>query len=159
MKQAAPRHLRRPPYADSPRGVCRWCGKKIRSKRRYAWCSQECVDEYTIRSSNAVARHLLYRRDKGVCARCKLDASALAGEIRAMPREVATALKAYWRLWHRKTLWDANHKTAVMDGGGCCGLDNYETLCVFCHRKVTAAQRARRAKHRARRRTRPSKPQ
>jgi hypothetical protein len=39
-----------------------------------------------------------------------------------------------------KSLWEAHHKVAVKDGGGKCGLDNYETLCRWCHRMESAAQ-------------------
>lgn len=43
------------------------------------------------------------------------------------------------------TLWDADHKLAVEEGGGCCGLDGYETLCKPCHKAKTAEHSARRA--------------
>ena len=33
--------------------------------------------------------------------------------------------------------WEADHITPVSEGGGECGLDNYRTLCVMCHRKET----------------------
>ena len=35
------------------------------------------------------------------------------------------------------SFWEANHKVAVADGGGECGIDNLETLCVPCHLQVT----------------------
>ena len=39
----------------------------------------------------------------------------------------------------RRSWWDAHHVHAVCKGGGSCGLDNYETLCVRCHKRETAA--------------------
>ncbi len=41
-----------------------------------------------------------------------------------------------------KSLWEAHHKKAVKDGGGACGLDNFETVCIWCHKKETATQAA-----------------
>ncbi len=35
----------------------------------------------------------------------------------------------------RRSMWDADHVIGVINGGGCCGLDNYQTLCVGCHAK------------------------
>jgi hypothetical protein len=35
-----------------------------------------------------------------------------------------------------RSFWEAHHKHAVKDGGGGCGLDNYETLCYGCHTKT-----------------------
>jgi hypothetical protein len=40
---------------------------------------------------------------------------------------------------HRKTFWDADHVLPVAKGGGLCGLNGYQTLCIFCHRRKTAA--------------------
>ena len=39
--------------------------------------------------------------------------------------------------------WDADHIVSVVEGGGECGLDNYRTLCLPCHRKVTRELHAR----------------
>jgi hypothetical protein len=48
----------------------------------------------------------------------------------------------------RKSLWDADHILPVTEGGGECDLDNIRTLCLRCHRVVTAQlrERIRRAK-------------
>ena len=48
----------------------------------------------------------------------------------------------------RKSLWDAEHILPVTEGGGECDLDNIRTLCLRCHRSVTAQlrERIRRAK-------------
>lgn len=43
----------------------------------------------------------------------------------------------------RKSLWDADHIVPVVEGGGECDLANIRTLCVRCHRTVTAALRER----------------
>lgn len=46
-----------------------------------------------------------------------------------------------WQLPRRSTLWDADHIVPVADGGGECGLENYQTLCIQCHNKKSAKQR------------------
>jgi 5-methylcytosine-specific restriction protein A len=44
--------------------------------------------------------------------------------------------------------WEADHIVPVVEGGGQCGLEGYRTLCLPCHRKVTAALARRRAERR-----------
>jgi 5-methylcytosine-specific restriction endonuclease McrA len=44
------------------------------------------------------------------------------------------------------TYWEADHIIPVSQGGGCCGLENYRTLCIPCHKKMSAKL----AKNRAR---------
>jgi 5-methylcytosine-specific restriction endonuclease McrA len=43
----------------------------------------------------------------------------------------------------RKTWWEADHIVPVVEGGD-SNLENVRTLCIPCHRKVTAALRDRR---------------
>jgi len=43
----------------------------------------------------------------------------------------------------RRSLWDADHIRPVAEGGGQCDLDNLRTLCLPCHREVTADLRRR----------------
>lgn len=45
------------------------------------------------------------------------------------------------RTLNRRTLWDADHIVPVVEGGGECDLSNIRTLCLRCHREVTAALR------------------
>lgn len=52
-------------------------------------------------------------------------------------------LQAEWGT-NRKSLWDADHIVPVVEGGGECDLSNIRTLCLRCHRAMTAALRARR---------------
>jgi 5-methylcytosine-specific restriction endonuclease McrA len=33
--------------------------------------------------------------------------------------------------------WDADHIVPVVEGGGECGLSNFRTLCIPCHKKET----------------------
>lgn len=104
-------------------------------------------------------RAKVLERDKGICAICTKDCIAIETEIRDLQRE----------RWHaepdekarinaeireirqregakRDTFWDADHIVPVVEGGGECGLDGYRTLCIPCHKAVTAALRTRLAK-------------
>jgi len=44
-----------------------------------------------------------------------------------------------------RSLWQSDHITPVVEGGGGCGLDNLRTLCTRCHHAETAALAHRRA--------------
>jgi len=49
-------------------------------------------------------------------------------------------LKGFKKWWWRKTWWDCNHIKPVELGGGGCGLENLETLCLPCHLEKTIQQ-------------------
>lgn len=57
--------------------------------------------------------------------------------------------------WNRRYMrfWDADHIEPVDEGGGLCGLENYQTLCINCHKKKTAEQKQRKAARAAERRS------
>lgn len=65
-------------YPSIP-GKCSWptCGNDLPKGRR-RWCSDECgyaahVEHNVLRGDPAVIRGQVYRRDHGICARCKID--------------------------------------------------------------------------------------
>ena len=65
-----------------------------------------------------------------------------------MPRYMSPQVPSEGRCWH------ADHKLAVRDGGGECGVENMQTLCVACHqRKTDEEAQARRAGAKRRSRT------
>jgi 5-methylcytosine-specific restriction protein A len=111
-----------PRVGPNGRRLCRWCGLPVPSSRR-TFCGTHCVHEWLIRSDPRYVRTLVYRRDRGVCARCGRDCSATGD-------------------------WEAHHRVPVADGGGLCGLDGYQTLCRACHWAETAAWRRERAEQR-----------
>lgn len=104
-------------------------------------------------------RYLLHKRDKGVCALCGLDTDALQAEYKAArdnwKREDFRLYNAKHDEWLKahgippgRTIgdwWDADHINPVIEGGGECGLENFRTLCIPCHKKVTAELRRRMA--------------
>ena len=140
-----------------PRGpnglnLCRQCKRECANNRR-TFCGKKCVHEWKLRSSPTYVRRLLRKRDKGVCARCRLDTRDVEKALRTF-RELAQSYgprPAFPEIWvltqkakrilkasTRRHFWDADHITAVVDGGGECGLDNYQTLCIWCHRAKSA---------------------
>jgi hypothetical protein len=94
-----------------------------------------------------------------VCAHCGLDTQAVDAAVREWQSELL-GIQAriggsrYWldgrefqRFRHSNSLdrclWEAHHKLAVSEGGGMCGLENYETVCIWCHKKETKKLRGR----------------
>lgn len=149
---------------ESGKKLCRKCGKDLPKGRR-AWCSDECSTEALIVCYPSFARHYVERRDKGVCACCGRDTERLKRRV----YRIYSWLKAYGRYrdaekWLRtcrehgwpvspyhiysRSWWDADHIVPVVEGGGGCGLDNYRTLCVPCHKKETKALAGRLAEAR-----------
>jgi len=137
-------------YPYRPRGpngerYCRYCGQQVPKGRR-TWCSDECVDEASIRCNPSHAAYRVGQRDKGVCAICGVDTKILKKRaIRERGEFLAEMMDRgfpdVWREW-----WEADHIIPVSEGGGHCGLENYRTLCVPCHKSETAKLRKRLAK-------------
>lgn len=120
--------------------------------RRRRWCGEECIADYRIRSDLRHARRLVFKRDKGVCAECKIDTGALKVEA----RHDSTVRKSLHALgFTKKHLWEMDHIVPVVEGGGGCGLNNLRTLCIPCHKTATAALRTRLAN---RKKSQPSHP-
>ncbi|MBX7187469.1 MAG: HNH endonuclease [Vicinamibacteria bacterium] len=72
----------------------------------------------------------------------------------AVSREAVALILAAWGVTDEsRVLWDADHINPVVEGGGGCGLDNYRTLCVTCHRGETSTLATRRAEARRAQRT------
>ena len=132
------------PLQKGPNGrnLCRFCSKEVSPPRR-TFCSNECVHEFEVRTNVGYVRHCLKRRDRGICAKCGLDCIALRRELfkiynrdrEAWKKEVIS-LKIPKNRIH-KSLWDADHIIEVVNGGGDCGLENFQTLCIWCHRLKT----------------------
>ena len=101
-------------YPSRIDGTCRCgCGKKPEPPRR-VWHSTDCynnaLDNYfVIKGDINTIRKLLQARDNGICNNCKKKISS----------------------------WQADHIIEVRDGGGGCGIDNFQTLCLKCHKIKT----------------------
>lgn len=127
---------------------CRWCGKGVKPPRR-TMCSPECAREISIRSNHKFMKTEVYKRDKGICAICKVDTRIIAKNALKLNLEdrelylINFDIPMSRKIWKRKFgggLWDADHILPVNKGGGCCGLDNLRTLCIPCHKNITFKQ-------------------
>jgi len=123
------------------RGACRWCNIAV-PKGRFTFCSPACVHEWKLRTDTGYLREQVFARDRGVCGRCGLDTEAMRRDKRKLDYRARRQFEKDWGL--RRHLWDADHIVPVAEGGGECDLSNMRTLCLQCHREVTAAQRQRR---------------
>ena len=127
---------------------CRWCGKGVKPPRR-TMCSPECAREIRIRTCHKFMKQEVYKRDKGICAICKVDTTTIARNALKLNLEdrelylINFDIPMSRKIWKRKFgggLWDADHILPVSKGGGCCGLDNLRTLCIPCHKNITFKQ-------------------
>jgi 5-methylcytosine-specific restriction endonuclease McrA len=121
-----------------PVGICRWCGGAVPKGRR-TFCGQACVHEWRLRTDPGYLREQVFARDHGVCVLCGLNTEALRKEKRKLDFAARRQFEKDWG--KRRQLWDADHILPVSKGGGECGLDNLRTLCLRCHRLVTAKLR------------------
>ena len=142
-------HSKTLPRGPGGRCLCRGCGTEVPKGRR-TFCSAACVHSWRLLSDPGYVRAKTFERDRGVCAKCGLDTKALGDRLRQLPFGERGAAAAYHGFNYYETLWHADHVVPVIEGGGQCGLDNIRTLCVPCHKIVTAALRQRLA---AKRRT------
>ncbi len=148
------------PKALGPNGrhLCKWCRKEVPKRRKY-WCSDECTSAVGIYYSPTSMRWAVEARDHGICAKCGRDCE----KLKRVEQYTFERWKGYdrkdkspkWWMnlvskypWVRRHTWEANHKKPVIEGGGMCGLDNMETLCIPCHRVETKILAQRRAKAR-----------
>jgi 5-methylcytosine-specific restriction protein A len=150
------------PKGPNGRNLCRWCHQEVPQGRR-TFCSPACVDEWRIRTDTQFMRKKVFERDQGVCAVCGINTEALKLALRSLQFQsnyVRVVVDGkyqleYWKSCGGRTAfrdflhstglkwangstgWHAHHKHAVVEGGGECGLDNYETVCIVCHKKET----------------------
>jgi 5-methylcytosine-specific restriction endonuclease McrA len=110
-------------------------------KGRFTFCGAACVHEWRLRTDPGYLREQVFARDQGVCARCGIDTEALRQNKRKLDYRARKQFEKDWG--GRRNLWDADHIVPVVAGGGECGLANMRTLCLKCHREVTAALRQR----------------
>ena len=134
------------PLGPNGRPLCRWCQLEILAARRRTFCSSYCVHQWRLRSDPGYVREQVLARDRGVCSLCATDTLAAMRALKRSRGERRLELLAMWGLASvraRRSLWDADHIVPVAEGGGQCDLDNIRTLCLPCHREVTAELRRR----------------
>jgi len=90
------------------------CGNLLTGRKR-KWFSKQCMltslhQFYIIKGDNSAIRENLYSIESGFCRECGVFDSK----------------------------WQADHILPVCKGGGACGIDNFQTLCVDCHKSKTS---------------------
>jgi len=126
--------------------LCRWCDLEILARRRRTFCSDYCVHQWRLRSDPGYLRDQVFARDRGLCHLCQADTVAIYKALkrsRGPARAAGLSIYGMKSITSRRSLWDADHILPVAEGGGQCDLDNLRTLCVPCHREVTAQLRLR----------------
>lgn len=134
------------PKGPNGRPLCRFCQRETTPPRR-TFCSEACVNNFKMQTSSGYIRTRVEERDRGVCAACGLDTHALKKVLYQVRSERGFApyqalLDQYKQKYRydfalHKHFWEADHKLAVCLGGGQATLENYQTLCVPCHRRKT----------------------
>lgn len=128
---------RKPPkpdhYHTATPGQCRWCGKSVIKadgktiNKRANW-HKDCVNEYKLIHWPRDTRKAVYKRDKGVCAKCGHKCARKHSDV--------------WHLDHIKPLVEANGNLDYWR------LPNLQTLCQPCHKAKTGAEATARAEAR-----------
>lgn len=140
------------PRTPDGQKLCKVCAN-VMPKGRRGYCSDECWE----RNTPAIMRQKVWQRDVGRCARCGIqcDASLAVlhwlGKIMACDDrslELMHELREHIREITPEIPWQADHFLPVVEGGGLCGLEGYQTLCVPCHKKDTADLAKARAEER-----------
>ena len=132
------------------------------------FCRPECQRQYSIKTSGSAGRRAVYKRDRGICEKCKIDCSAMLRRLQCIERgskkwreNRKSTLELHYKNWVERAgekainelvksatagkAWQADHVIPVYGGGGQCDVDNLRTLCTPCHREVTSAQAKERA--------------
>lgn len=118
--------------------TCRFCKKPVIGKKWRYYCSEACETEVNVRCGWNLG-YYIDKRDSGICADCGLDCRALEDAIEQLRSKIE--YKYSCQAWQAlkselgKSGWEYHHVLPVHKGGGKCGLDNYITLCVRCHKK------------------------
>ncbi|KAJ1813441.1 hypothetical protein LPJ56_005163 [Coemansia sp. RSA 2599] len=123
------------------------------SRRLTVGFGEGCEHEHRMRRDNQYVRDQLKMRDRGVCRYCSTETHELF--LRAVACKTLSERNALFKElsrhnpeWLKKVkrpltsmdydfnegmFWEAAHVIDVKHGGGLCGLDGYNTLCVPCH--------------------------
>ncbi|KAJ1725817.1 hypothetical protein LPJ53_000078 [Coemansia erecta] len=130
-----------------------FCPLRFNLRRLTTGFGEGCEHEHRMRRDNQYVRSQLQMRDRGVCCYCGTEtlelyrraaACTTLAERNKMFRELAKEnpewLKKIKRpltsmdyKFNEGMFWEAAHRIDVKHGGGLCGLDGYNTLCVPCH--------------------------
>jgi len=130
---------------------------RLASRDDVAWhtrfCRRECREEYSLkRAETGYIRQELLVTEKGVCQLCGFGAHEFYTKVtlekdlekrsELIRASIFNDLKSHTknRMVNKPTagdFWQADHRLAVVEGGGQCDIGNFRTLCTVCHGKET----------------------
>jgi hypothetical protein len=126
--------------------TCLHCKSQFHSRPGFLYyCSDECRHLGQIQRNAQYRRRLLWERDRGICSACGMDTEPIAERLRhafnhdpTIFEHLRRALRLPRLRASRGSVWDADHIQPKCLGGT-NDLENYRTVCVWCHRKITGA--------------------
>lgn len=135
---------------------CRRCGKALTGRQR-SWCSETCGLEWMALKWMSVQGPRVARRDAYRCQLCGWRILRSLNRVKAKARACGSDLDVWKaaRAFHARYgagpgsshLWEVDH-IRPRKKGGTNDKGNLRTLCIRCHRRVTAEQAAERARAR-----------
>lgn len=178
--------IRKPPvgavysqHKQGVRGSCGWCGLAVEEKTRVRgflkFWHDACDVERSIIEQPAMARHFVFKRDKGICADCGEDWSEMSIFRPAAPSRMAgdnpdpdrfspgPKPGSWCYVYHRDgapyvdllviSLWHVDHKVPLWKVQHLPPLQRLEffklanlvTLCQRCHKRKSAQEEAEKA--------------
>jgi len=120
------------PKLVAPR-TCRGCHSPIpKGSGRRTWCSRECYEKF----EPSMVIRAVQERDRGVCQICGIDIHQAHCAWRKAEPDRSKDFQA-WIKWRREKPKEEYHHIVPFSEGGLTVLENMQTLCVPCHRKIT----------------------
>lgn len=137
-----------PLYPEPSENACGACGRELVG-RRTRWCSTACARSWRLNHIWTYARRAARARDKQTCQGCGVVRPPRPSRRRFASDVAYEAARATYEA----VRLEVNHRVplsgALRSAAGCHHhAENLETLCVACHKPVTAAQAAERAARR-----------
>lgn len=138
---------------ETPTNRALFCATPSGRPYTEALFGEGCEHEHRMRRDGRYVRKQLFLRDEGICIQCGTDTYELylqATECSTLrervqffkdlstqaPEWLKKARMPLSKMEHSFTqgmFWEAAHVVDVKHGGGLCGLDGLQTLCVPCH--------------------------
>ena len=142
------------------------CSYRTTATEDDLFCTGDCRAAFFLKRNSSTLRRQVGAMDECICQGCGLDCARVIAALKSAPttEDRIEALDRFprWkaRLSKAQTnyllrvepfadgyVWNADHRVAVSEGGGACGLENLQSLCVACHSEKTSIEAKRRFQH------------